>query len=180
MEPSDEDLYDRMRRGDRRAFEQIYERRAPGLFRYAWHMTGSRSLAEETTQEAFLGLMQPNSRFNAERGSVQAYLYGTVRNLVRESRREPHSETESDLAVEHNIVGRLIADEAALALHAAIHGLPVAYRDAVVLCDLEERSYQEAAQLIGCPMGTVRSRLHRARAVLASKLKPRLAAVARR
>ena len=65
----------------------------------------------------------------------------------------------------------LIEGQRTAALLAAVRELPAGYRDAVVLCDLEERSYEEAAQVMGCPVGTVRSRLHRARALLTAKLK---------
>ena len=73
--------------------------------------------------------------------------------------------------MEHDILGEIILDEKMMALRQAVRELPESYRDAVVLCDLEERNYDEAAQLMGCPIGTVRSRLHRARALLAAKLK---------
>jgi len=130
-------------------------------------------MAEEATHEAFLSLMQPGSRFDPARGSVEAYLYGTVRNLIRGMRRARTSEPEREASVEHDMLGRLIGDEMTAALHAALRDLPVPYRDAVVLCDLEERSYEEAAHLMECPVGTVRSRLHRARAMLTAKLNPR-------
>ena len=73
-------------------------------------------------------------------------------------------------AFDHNILGSLIDGETVAALHAAIRELPEGYREAVVLCDLEERNYDEAARLSGCPVGTIRSRLHRARGLLAAKL----------
>jgi RNA polymerase sigma-70 factor (ECF subfamily) len=67
-------------------------------------------------------------------------------------------------------VGDLIHDEHTAALHQAVRDLPDHYRDVVILCDLEERNYDEVAGLLGCPIGTVRSRLHRARAMLGMKL----------
>ena len=70
-----------------------------------------------------------------------------------------------------DIVGGLISDEGLVALRIAVDELPPNYREVVVLCDLEERNYDEAARLIGCPVGTIRSRLHRARGLLAGKLK---------
>jgi DNA-directed RNA polymerase specialized sigma24 family protein len=77
-----------------------------------------------------------------------------------------------DRAIEHDILGDLIKNETNQALYAALDELPDRYRDAVVLCDLEERNYDDAARLMGCPIGTVRSRLHRARALLAARLDP--------
>jgi RNA polymerase sigma-70 factor (ECF subfamily) len=171
MEPADEELYARLRKGDRQAMELIYERREPGLFRFALHTSGNRAMAEEVVHEAFLGLMQPGCRFDPARGSVEAYLYGTVRNLIRAARRSATVEPADEPAMEHDMLGALIGNEANAALHSAVQELPDVYRDAVVLCDLEERSYEESARLMKCPVGTIRSRLHRARLMLASKLK---------
>lgn len=172
MEPSDEELYGRMQQGDRKALEQLYERREPGLFRYALHASGNRTVAEEATHETFLALIRPGSRFDASRGSLEGYLYGTVRNLIRGMRRSATSEVEKEPASQDDILGRLIGDEQTAALRGALQELPAAYRDAVVLCDLEERSYEEASRLMECPVGTVRSRLHRGRSMLAGKLNP--------
>lgn len=180
MEPSDEELYGRMQRGDRRALEQLYQRREPGLLRYAVHMSGNQSMAEEATHEAFLALIQPTSRFDPGRGSVEGYLCGTVRNLIRGMNRSRIGELEKEPEVHHDLLGRLIGDQQVAALRDALQELPVAYRDAVVLCDLEERSYEEASRLMECPVGTVRSRLHRARAMLAGKLNPLKAHLAAR
>ena len=76
-----------------------------------------------------------------------------------------------DRPFQHDIVGELITGETTAALHRTLRDLPERYRDVIVLCELEERSYEEVARLIGRPVGTVRSRLHRARALLAAKLK---------
>ena len=89
----------------------------------------------------------------------------------RALRRKGPVEEPVDQACEHDILDELIDGEKVRALRGAIQELPEAYRDAVVLCDIEERNYDEAARLMGCPVGTVRSRLHRARALLAGKLK---------
>jgi RNA polymerase sigma-70 factor, ECF subfamily len=172
MQRTDEQLFHRIRSGDRNALEELYERREPGVFRYAYHVSADRAIAEEATHEAFLALIQPNVRFDPERGSLEGYLYGIVRNLVRGMLRRRPAEPLRETAVESGVLHSLIGDERARALHEAIRELPSAFRDAVVLCDLEERSYEEAAQAMECPVGTVRSRLHRARSMLAAKLRP--------
>ncbi len=172
MEPSDEELYGRMQRGDRKALEDLYQRRQPGLLRYALHMSGDRSMAEEATHDAFLALIQPSSRFDPSRGSVEGYLCGTVRNLIRGMNRSRFGEVDKEPVVHDDLLAGLIGDEQVKALRGALDELPVAYREAVVLCDLEEHSYEEASRLMECPVGTVRSRLHRARSMLAAKLKP--------
>lgn len=171
MEQTDEELYRQMRKGDQRAFAALYERREPALYRYALHMTGSRVAAEEVAHEVFLRIIGPHLNFDEQRGSLEAYLYGVARNLVRMMRRKGPVEEPVDQAVEHDILGGLIREQATAALYGALDELPDRYRETVTLCDLEERSYEEAARLIGCPVGTVRSRLHRARALLAAKLK---------
>ena len=171
MQPSDEELYRRMRKGDQFAFAELYTRREPGLHRYSLHMSGSWSVAEEVTHEVFLRLMGPDAGFDAGRGPLEAYLYGVARNLIRVTRREKSGGPAPDQPGAHDILGDLIRDEMTAALYATLRQLPEPYRDAVVLCDLEERSYEDAARLMGCAVGTVRSRLHRARALLAARLR---------
>jgi len=169
---TDEDLYRHMRKGNQRAFAALYERREPALYRYALHMTGSRAAAEEVAQEVFVRLLGPHLHFDDRKGSLEAYMYGVARNLIRVMRRKGTVEEVVEQRIEHDILGGLIRDQATAALYSALDELPEHYRDAVVLCDLEERSYEDASRLMDCPVGTVRSRLHRARALLSSRLKP--------
>jgi len=176
MLKSDEQLYQLMKKGDSQAFADLYERREPALYRYALHMTGSTAAAEEVAQEVFVQLMAANTRFDENRGSLEGWMYGVARNLVRVQRRKagkpaPTASLDSEPVFEHDILGGMIDGENLTALRAAVAELPPAYREAVVLCDLEERNYDEAARLMGCPVGTIRSRLHRARGLLAAKLK---------
>ncbi len=172
MELSDEDLYERSRKGDREALAALYDRREPALYRYALQLSGSRALAEEAVHEAFLLLIEARARFEPGKGSLEAFLHGVVRNRVRMALRAGPVEAREEQAAEDDVLGTLIADEAASKLYAAIRELPERYREVVVLCDLDERSYDDAARLIGCPVGTVRSRLYRARRLLAAKLGP--------
>ncbi|HXJ39645.1 MAG TPA: RNA polymerase sigma factor [Bryobacteraceae bacterium] len=171
MRPTDEALYRRMKDGDREAFAELYDRREPGLYRYALHMTGNVQAAEEIAQEVFLQLMGPGGRYDENRGPLEAWMYGVARNLVRVYRRRGAVQEAVDRAVEHDIVGGMISDESLVALREAVTELPANYREVVVLCDLEERNYDEAARLMACPVGTIRSRLHRARALLATRLR---------
>jgi len=171
MDTSDEELYRRIRQGDRQALAELYERREPALYRYALQLSGNQAIAEEAAHEAFLQLIQPDARFDARRGSLQAYLYGVVRNLMRVAYRSQSVGVAGEAAVDDGVVQSLIEGEATRALSVAVRNLPPGYRDAVVLCDLEERSYEDAAKLVGCPVGTIRSRLYRARRLLAAKLR---------
>ncbi len=168
---SDEELYKRIRKGDRQALAELYERREPALYRYALQLSGNPAIAEEAAHEAFLQLIQPNARFDAGRASLQAYLYGAVRNLTRVAQRAQGAALVGEASVDNGVVEALIEGETTRALSIAVRNLPPGYRDAVILCDLEERSYEDAAKLVGCPVGTIRSRLFRARRLLAAKLK---------
>jgi RNA polymerase sigma-70 factor (ECF subfamily) len=171
MQKPDEELYRLMKQGESAAFAELYDRREPGLYRYALHMTGSVAAAQEIAHDVFLQLMSAGNRFDAGRGSLEGWMYGVARNLVRVFRRKGPVEAPLDQVFHDDILGELIESENLAALHAAIRELPEQYREAVVLCDLEERNYDEAARLMQCPVGTVRSRLHRARGLLAGKLK---------
>jgi RNA polymerase sigma-70 factor (ECF subfamily) len=171
MQRPDEELYRLMKEGESAAFAELYDRREPGLYRYALHMTGSVAAAEEIAHDVFVQLMSATSRFDAGKGSLEGWMYGVARNLVRVFRRRGPVEAPVDQIFRDDILGDLIDKENMTALHAAIAELPEQYREAVVLCDLEERNYDEAARLMSCPIGTVRSRLHRARGLLAGKLK---------
>lgn len=171
MDTSDEELYKRIRKGDRQALADLYERREPALYRYALQLSGNQAVAEEAAHEAFLQLIQPDARFDARRGSLQAYLYGAVRNLTRVAYRAQSVGMSGETAVDDGIVQSLIEGETTRALAIAVRNLPPGYREAVVLCDLEERNYEDAAKLVGCPVGTIRSRLFRARRLLAAKLR---------
>ena len=115
------------------------------------------------------------------RASVAAWLCGIARNHVRrraerDRRLQPLDDGGEDegvdgvLAVEADALGDLTRAESIQALRDAVSSLPVRYREAVVVCDLEEMSYRDAAAALGCAVGTVRSRLHRGRALLAVKL----------
>lgn len=171
MQQSDEELFRLMRKGHQQAFAELYERREPGLYRYALCVSGSETIAEEVAHEVFVQLMNARTNFDDQRGSLEGWMFGVARNLVRAALRKSRVEEPVDQPIEHDILGGLISSEASGMVRNAVQDLPLRYREVVVLCDLEERSYEDAARLIGCPVGTVRSRLHRARALLAQKLK---------
>src|SRR5580704_4239192 len=115
MPKSDEQLYQLMKKGDAQAFADLYERREPAIYRYALHMTGSASSAEEIAQEVFVQLMAANTRFDETRGSLEGWMYGVARNLIRVLRRKGvgafSGEAVAEQAFEHNILGSLIDNE---------------------------------------------------------------------
>ena len=180
---TDYNLLIRLRKGDELAFVELYRKRQGALYRFALHMSGSASLAEDITQEVFLALLRPECGFDPARGTLSGYLYGIARKLVlrhmERGRADVALETESEeaafpeLSVDEDVLARLTHREGIEALRRAVVTLPRRYREVVVLCDLEEVDYAEAAVILACPIGTVRSRLHRARALLLDKLNER-------
>jgi|SRR5215469_4932950 len=166
----DRDLLERFRAGDRDAFTEIYRAHRSAVFRFALLMTGDEFKAAETTQDVFLWLIRHPARFDPGRGELGAFLVGVARKLLKKRNAEEQRWVSLD---ESTACARAAADESAgdvLRLRKAIAGLPERYRAVVVLCGLEGKTYEEAAAIAECAIGTVRSRLHRARALLARKL----------
>lgn len=192
----DDVLLRRAARGDEEAFTLIYRRYQAALYRFALRMTGNTWAAEEIVQEVFMTLMRDPKKYDPTRGALGAFLYGVSRNRVmkhlerlpREVSLEEKNDdgTGSGLVLQDASTPAIWAEKRERREHvrAAIQDLPTEFREAVVLCELEEMSYEEAAQVAGCPIGTIRSRLHRGRALLMAKLElfrgvPRRASVAR-
>jgi len=182
-DPSDNELLQSMMAGDEAALAALYQRRARDIFRFALQMCGSQALADDVTQEVFMVLIREGHAFDAARGSVSAFLMGVARNLVlRRLRRERFYvsfEEDSQADTAQNIsqttqtpLDDLSRTETIESVRKAVLALPERYREVVVLCDLQEMSYLEAAEILGCAVGTVRSRLHRARALLIEKMRP--------
>jgi len=160
--------------GDEGAFTALYRRRQGGIYRFAMQMTGSVEAAEDVTQETFLAVLGAGSRYEEARGTVAAFLYGIARKLVlRRLERDRASSIDAngaDCASGEDILGDLTRHETIEQVRSAVLRLPAVYREVVVLCDLQDLSYGEAAAALECPVGTVRSRLNRARALLKQKL----------
>jgi RNA polymerase sigma-70 factor (ECF subfamily) len=177
--------------GDENAFTLLYRRRHPAIFRFALHMCGNAAVAEDVTQEVFMTLIRDAKRFDPARGTLSAFLFGVARNHLRKRwEQDRHS---APLLIEDDALAQKLSTsgftkgnghgpirdshdifaslETIGRVRQAIATLPENYREAVVLCELQEMSYEEAAEALGCPVGTVRSRLHRGRALLLEKLR---------
>jgi RNA polymerase sigma-70 factor, ECF subfamily len=178
---SDEDLLIRIHSGDEQAFVSLYRRRQGAIFRFALHMTGAEAQAEDITQEVFLAILREQCGFDPARGTLSGYLFGIARKLVLRQMERGRLDVALDAGLEESALPELAIDDDPVvelarregldALRRAVLALPRRYREVVVLCDLEEVDYADAAEVLGCPVGTVRSRLHRARALLLDKLK---------
>jgi RNA polymerase sigma-70 factor (ECF subfamily) len=173
---SDVTLLRRSACGDEEAFVALYRRRQAGIYRFALHMSGSAAVAEEVTQEVFIAVIRDGKRFDEVRGTATSYLFGVARNHVLKllERSRPYIGLDDDSAelpsANGMVLSALTRAEAIENVRQAVLELPPVYREAVVLCDLEELSYAEAAELLQAPIGTVRSRIARGRAILAQKL----------
>ena len=177
----DDQLLKQVARGDAEAFSLLFRRRRGDVYRFALHMTGRPAVADDVTQDTFLAVMRDAGRYDSSRATVVAWLCGIARHhVLRRFERERPLQTvgidddlvagERSLAIDDSVLGELTRAEEVDAVRDAVMTLPIRYREAVVLCDLQELSYADAAAALGCAIGTVRSRLHRARALLASKL----------
>jgi RNA polymerase sigma-70 factor (ECF subfamily) len=186
LDASDADLLQRLVGGDEEAFVCLYSRWQAPLHRFAIGMTGSPQLAEDVVQETFMVLMQDAGRYDAGRGPVGAYLRGITRHLVfRRLRRESRFVALADgfaESVDARLAGAgerppdpdpaqaLMRRDDVRAVQSALLRLTPRLREVLVLCDLNDVSYAEAAATLGVPIGTVRSRLSRARDALAQRL----------
>jgi RNA polymerase sigma-70 factor, ECF subfamily len=174
-------LLRRMLGGCAESFAALYERRQGGVYRFALRMTGSEVFAEDVTQDVFLALMREGCQFDPVRGSVRSYLYGmarhrVLRRLERERAHVPFEEDEGsafeELSSEADDPFTDLAREELVSLvRQAVLTLPAHFREVIVLCHLQEMNYAEAAEVVSCPVGTVRSRLARARTLLVGKLR---------
>ena len=176
----DDVLLQRAAKGDENSFTDLYRRHQASLYRYALRMTGSPWAAEEVVQDVFMTLIRQPQKYDADKGEVGAFLFGIARNRVMKhlerSPRELSLDQETESGNSRQPVDLLTPAfwaerrERAEQVRDAVLSLPPEFREAVVLCELEELSYQEAAQRSGCPVGTIRSRLHRGRALLMARL----------
>jgi RNA polymerase sigma-70 factor, ECF subfamily len=178
----DEELLKRSAKGDEEAFTVLYRRHADVLYRFAFRMTGSSWGAEEIVQDVFMTLVREPSKYDAARGSLPAFLFGVTRNkIMKYNERLPREislvERQEDgsgggLTLRDSFTPAMWAEqrERLEKVRAAVMELPIEFRETVVLCELEEMTYDQAARMLDCPIGTIRSRLHRGRALLLAKL----------
>jgi len=175
---SHDHLLERIAAGDREAFALLYRECRPDVYRFAVHMCGSPAQAEDIVQDVFVAVIEAAASYRPGQSGVLPWLLGIARNHVRRWRHRrrvlPLPEDGTDdgrrLAAETDPVGELTRQRQETALARALLALPPRYREVIVLCDLQELSYETAASALGCAIGTVRSRLHRGRARLAREV----------
>jgi RNA polymerase sigma-70 factor (ECF subfamily) len=163
--------------GRAEAFAALFRRRQRDVHRFVLHLTGSAAMADDVTQDVFVLVMREAARYQPGRSTVAAWLCGIARNCARQ-RLDRDRRLESlagaggphDPVIEADPIGDLARAERVAILRRAVLALPLRYREVVVLCDLQELTYAEAADVLGCAIGTVRSRLHRARGLVAARV----------
>jgi RNA polymerase sigma-70 factor (ECF subfamily) len=188
LEPSDLELVRSAARGDAGAFHVLVDRHSAGLFRLAMSLSGSRSDAEDICQETFAAAYRGLAGFNAQ-ASVKTWLSrilmrraAKVWNKERYARRtvsiyrEPDENGRCDmapgkLAERLSVAAATTGVEQRMDVMEMIRSLPAEFRDVILLREVDGLSYQEIAEAMNIPRGTVESRLHRARAELRRKLK---------
>ncbi|OLC32464.1 MAG: hypothetical protein AUH81_16100 [Candidatus Rokubacteria bacterium 13_1_40CM_4_69_5] len=173
------EVLERLRAGDARAFEDLVVAYQHRVFSIAYRMLGSRAEAEEAAQEVFLRVHRGIAEFRGE-SKLSTWLYAITSRLClnrlasgerRMARAREAEETLTGLpSADGDAAARMERSETEAALHRAIAELPDERRIVVVLRDLEGLSYEEIADTLGLTLGTVRSRLHRARLELRERL----------
>jgi RNA polymerase sigma-70 factor (ECF subfamily) len=176
----DLDLLRRLRAGDAHAMSALYQRHQGPLYRFALLRCGSSELAADVVQDVFVALIENKLAFDPARGSLANFLFGVARNFVlkrEEAQRRhlpmPSSTDEDGETIDIDLldpaplpVESLLASERAEAVRTALAQLAPHYRDVLSLYEMQDQSYVEIAHICNIDIGTVRSRLSRARAKL--------------
>jgi RNA polymerase sigma-70 factor, ECF subfamily len=170
-EPTDEDLVRRYVRGDRAAFGTLVERHEGRVYNLAYRMLGRPEDAADATQEVFLICLRKLGGFQG-RSAFTTWLHRVSANVCYEVLRKRSRERPTDEEIEP-VPGPDHADASAAAIdvHRALQRVPEEFRIVVLLHDLQGVPYEEIAQALGAPVGTVKSRLHRGRVALGRALR---------
>jgi RNA polymerase sigma-70 factor, ECF subfamily len=170
-EPTDAALWQRAAGGETAAFGTLFERHARTVYNYCFRRTGDWSQAEELTAIVFLEAWRRRRQVQLERDEAIPWLLGVATNVIRNARRSQRRhraalrrlprERSADFAVD--VDARLDDERQMRAAQRALSKLPRADQDVLALCVWEELTYEQAALALAVPVGTVRSRLSRAR-----------------
>ncbi|MFZ6722945.1 RNA polymerase sigma factor [Undibacterium sp. Ji49W] len=176
---TDSSLLRQMRDGDVAAFQRLYQRHQGPIYRYALMRCGQSALAADVVQDVFMGLLTRSYRYDAGLGNLQNFLFGVARNLLlkQDQTQRRHQQLPGKGHGDENEEEVLISEAAEptdaifsqqLTEHVrqAVAVLRPHYRDVIILYELQELSYAEIAVICGIDIGTVRSRLSRARAAI--------------
>ena len=180
---SDPELLLAAQQGSSDALAALYQRHSPLVYRFTLRLSRDTATAEEITQEVFLALLRQADRYDSQRANLSTWLCGIARrqlwrHLERNERFVPIDSPDSDAepfdppSPDDDPAQHLTRAEAIAAVRQGLDELPLLFKEVIVLCELEELTYQQVSLILAIPIGTVRSRLHRARARLATLLRP--------
>ncbi len=180
---SDIELYRAAGRGSEDAMAALYRRHGSLVYRFSLKMCQDAWAAEEVTQEVFMALLKSPDRFDPEREALSTWLCGIARRQVwkylERNRRSPGVDVEID-SEENGFELESMDDDPSVVLsrkesvarvRQGLDELPPRMKEVILLCEFEEMTYEDAAAVLNVPIGTVRSRLHRAKAGLAQLLR---------
>lgn len=165
---TDEELMLAFGAGDREAFAEIFERYQAPVGRFFRRRVSNEARADELAQETFLGLIQAAPRYRPV-AAFRSYLFGVAFNILQAWRRKARRQGEEEMA-ELDPPARIVDPDTVLWVRRALAGLDAMDRDVLMLREYEQLSYDEIAGVLGVPIGTVRSRLFRARMALRERL----------
>jgi RNA polymerase sigma factor (sigma-70 family) len=180
IEPTDSQLWDRALGGEPEAFGELFDRHSGSIFAFCLRRTGDRTAAEDLMSATFLHAWRRRADVDLTQGPLP-WLYGIAANLVRRHLRGASRREAAMAAVppdppvpdpSDRIADRLDEAGRVARVMSALRSLPESDRELFVLCVWQELSYEEAAAALGIPVGTVRSRLSRARSRLRLMVEP--------
>jgi RNA polymerase sigma-70 factor (ECF subfamily) len=152
--------------------QAAFEEHKDAVYRFAWRMLNSPAAAEDVAQDVFLALLRQPGRFDPSRGRLRSFLLGITRNLVLKRWRDENQWEELGDEQLLRVTAGANGNETALIVAEAVRALPVLQREALILAEYEELSLEEIARAVESEVGTVKSRLHRARENLRRMLAP--------
>ncbi len=165
---ADEDVMQLVRRGDARAFDVIYERHSGAAFSLAYRMMGTRSGAEDVTQDAFLSMWRSGARYDRARGSVRTWVLGIVHHRAIDALRRAtvHDRRRSgDEGIEERFEARERTDveaarrEEASTVRGALSSLPADQSQVIELAYFGGFTHTEIADILDAPVGTIKGRM---------------------
>ena len=178
---ADEELMSLVARGEARAFETIYERHGGAAFSLAYRMCGSRSLAEDVAQEAFLSIWRAGGRYDRARGSVRTWVLGIVHNraidalrrtVVHERRRASDEGIEERFEARERTEVEAARREESETIRAMLDALPTEQSRVIELAYFGGFTHSEIAEMLGAPIGTVKGRMRLGLEKLRGQLAP--------
>jgi RNA polymerase sigma-70 factor (ECF subfamily) len=152
--------------GDSTALGGLYQMYGERIFRYTYRMLGNRTDAEDATAETFLRVMRRSAELRAD-GAFRTWLFRIARNLCIDKLRQHRL---LELPPDAQYSGAEDKTTLRVTVHQALNDLPTEYRDPLVLCDLEDMSAKEAANILQISVPALKSRLYRGRRALRDKL----------